>query len=280
MRMRLGVWCNLLCVFVLTCASYRYRYHRVSLCQSSLCQSISPNNMGGNTHAGQLMGTKVINSGVRNVSNKTVVREFQAVVMQLHLHFFNSPEDYRARAFALHCHAPNKPPIEASILQTYAVYIADHLVQPCRAGMDRLVYVLEGYSDGKHLPNGAAQRRTASRLNDYKRCNENAVGADWTKCVVLSDCAARAIMAEVAKRKTDCPVSFLLPPGEADSVLAEMAKDENNIVCVDSNDGDVGTLFFNPEDIASLHYSCKWSVPQAGQSGKVALYEQNNIWKE
>lgn len=227
--------------------------------------------MGGNKHASMVMGTNAMDSAVRNVSNKTVVREFQATILQLHLHFFNSPDDYRAKDFAKH--GPSTP-IEPSLLQAYASYMADHLVAPCAAGMERLVYILEGYSDGKHLPNGAAKTRNDLRAKEYTKCTSNVEGADWRKCFGVHDCAAKAIMLEVSNRKTKCPVFFIVPPGEADSFLAEAAKDKDNIVCVDSNDGDIGTLFWNPNDEATLHYNCKWSVPQVGFSGKVTLYSK------
>ena len=229
--------------------------------------------MGGNTHASALMGTDSVESEVRNVCGKTVVRELQATVMQLHTHYFSQPDDIRVRAFVEHSHAPTKPPIEASMLQTYASYMADHLELPCGAGMERVVYVLEGHSDGKHLPNGAAFRREEFRTKEYIKCTtEGAEGVDWRNCVTLHDCAVKAIIAEVACRKTKCPIIFLLPPGEADSTLAEMAKDPNNIVCVDSGDGDIGTLFFNPKDQATLHYCCKWNV--TASSRKVTLHSK------
>ena len=102
--------------------------------------------MGGNPHASLLMGTNAhgaVASEVRNVVDKTVVREFQAVLMSLHAYFFNSPDDLRAKAFVDHMLSPSKTPIEETILQTYAKYMADHLVKPTLAGMKLLVYVFE-----------------------------------------------------------------------------------------------------------------------------------------
>ena len=227
--------------------------------------------MGGNPHASLLMGTNAhgaVASEVRNVVDKTVVREFQAVLMSLHAYFFNSPDDLRAKAFVDHMLSPSKTPIEETILQTYAKYMADHLVKPTLAGMKLLVYVLEGHSDGKHLPNGAAQRRRDARMKEYQEAKDGVEGADYRKCIGVPDCAVTAVIAEVNSRTTKCVVSFVVPPGEADPFLAEMSKDPETVVCVDSNDGDIGTLFFHPKDQAILHYDCAWEVPPVGSTSK------------
>lgn len=140
--------------------------------------------------------------------------------------------------------------------------------------MKELIYVMEGHSDGKNLPKGCASRRKGDRAKEYDKCVKGEQGSDWRKCFPLFDCAVQAIIEEVKKRSEKnglCKVSFIVPPGEADSYLAAMAKDDCNIVCVDSNDGDIGTLFFNKSDTATLHYKCQWVVPAVNGKEKVHL---------
>ena len=71
---------------------------------------------------------------LRNVTGKIVYRELQTVIIMLHIQFFNSLDDLRAKAFAKHGHEPNPQPLHMSLRQAYANFMADHLVKPGRAG--------------------------------------------------------------------------------------------------------------------------------------------------
>lgn len=75
--------------------------------------------MGGNTHASALMGTDSVESEVRNVCGKTVVRELQATVMQLHTHRIACCWQQLASLVQAPCLGPpGAPEVSAEILAT------------------------------------------------------------------------------------------------------------------------------------------------------------------
>jgi len=230
--------------------------------------------MGGNELSSQLMGFTGKKQSSRNVTWKVVYRELQATIIMLHIMFFNSPDDLRAKAFAKHAHEPNTPPLDMSLRQAYANFMADHLVKPGKAGMKKLIYVGEGNSPGKKSPTGVAAVRAKFRQKEYKKCNRGEDGCDWRKCIPVLDECIQDIRQEIDRRQGKhgvCEIGIFVPPGEADAYLAEVAKDENNVVCIDSNDGDIGLHFWHRNDNATAHYKCKWEIGGA-KGDKVVLW--------
>ncbi len=62
---------------------------------------MSGNELSSQLHMG-FTGKKVSHQSARDVKGKVVYRELQAVILMLHIQFFNSPNDLRAKSFAKH----------------------------------------------------------------------------------------------------------------------------------------------------------------------------------